>query len=186
VNKAIGLESKRKELGEQKCKFQSHGQSSSNTRPHFSSQQSPSQYRPGGQGGRYPQNLFGSCSTHFNHNASTLRQLEFLLLSRVVPTMALGHLSETLLLFSPMGASSVESWDIMPTTVLREQCRLLRGITITGLGSHLHRLILHRLLAREASRTMCMVRLIMFLWSKLFWRGIGYVSCQLYTHYSII
>jgi hypothetical protein len=26
VNKAIGLESKRKELGEQKCKFQSHGQ----------------------------------------------------------------------------------------------------------------------------------------------------------------
>jgi hypothetical protein len=57
VNKAIGLESKRKELGEQKRKFQSHGQSSSNTRPRFSSQQSPSQYRPGGQGGRYPQNL---------------------------------------------------------------------------------------------------------------------------------
>jgi hypothetical protein len=25
LNKAIGLESKRKELGEQKCKFQSHG-----------------------------------------------------------------------------------------------------------------------------------------------------------------
>jgi hypothetical protein len=57
VNKAIGLESKRKELGEQKRKFQSHGQSSSNSRPRFSSQQSLSQYRPGGQSGRYPQNM---------------------------------------------------------------------------------------------------------------------------------
>jgi hypothetical protein len=57
VNKAIGLESKRKEMGEQKHKIQSHGQSSSNTRPRFSSQQSLSQYRPGGQSGRYPQNM---------------------------------------------------------------------------------------------------------------------------------
>jgi hypothetical protein len=57
VNKAIGLESKRKELGEQKRKFQSHGQSTSNTCPRFSSQQSLSQYHPGGQGGRYPQNM---------------------------------------------------------------------------------------------------------------------------------
>jgi hypothetical protein len=32
LNKAIGLENKRVELGEQKCKFQTHGQSS-NTRP---------------------------------------------------------------------------------------------------------------------------------------------------------
>jgi hypothetical protein len=37
LNKAIGLESKRKELGKQKCKFQSHGQSSSNTHPRYSS-----------------------------------------------------------------------------------------------------------------------------------------------------
>jgi hypothetical protein len=57
VNKAIGLESKRKELGERKRKFQSHGQSSSNTRPRFSSQQSLIQQRPGGQSGRYPQNM---------------------------------------------------------------------------------------------------------------------------------
>jgi hypothetical protein len=57
VNKAIGLESNRKELGEQKRKFQAHGQSSSNTHPRFSSQQSLSQYRPGGQSGRYPQNM---------------------------------------------------------------------------------------------------------------------------------
>jgi hypothetical protein len=33
LNKAIGLENKRKELREQKRKFQSQGQSSSNTRP---------------------------------------------------------------------------------------------------------------------------------------------------------
>jgi hypothetical protein len=50
-----------------------------------------------------------SCSIRFSHNASTYRHPELLLLSRVVPTMALGHLSETLLLFSPVGASSVES-----------------------------------------------------------------------------
>jgi hypothetical protein len=57
LNKAIGLESNRKELGEQKHKFQSHGQSSSNTRPRYSSQQTQSEYRPCGQGGNYPQNL---------------------------------------------------------------------------------------------------------------------------------
>jgi hypothetical protein len=63
VNKAIGLESKRKEMGEQKRKFQSHGQSSSNTRPRFSSQQSLTSYRPGGHGGRYPQNMQLQCSS---------------------------------------------------------------------------------------------------------------------------
>jgi hypothetical protein len=108
-----------------------------------------------------------SYNARFNHNASTLRHLELLFLSRVVPTMALEHLSETLLLFNPMGVSSVESWDTMPITVLREQCRLLRAITVIGLGSHLHRLILHKLLAREANRTMCVTGLIMCLWSKL-------------------
>jgi len=55
LDKAIGLESKRKELGEQKRKFQSQGQSSSNTHPRYSSSQSfPS--RSGGQGGNYQQN----------------------------------------------------------------------------------------------------------------------------------
>ncbi|XP_072151463.1 uncharacterized protein [Setaria viridis] len=55
LDKAIGLESKRKELGEQKRKFQSQGQSSSNTRPRFNSPQG-SQFRSGGQGGSYQQN----------------------------------------------------------------------------------------------------------------------------------
>jgi hypothetical protein len=48
LNKAIDLENKRKELGEQKCKFQSQGQSSSNTRPRYSFPQNP-QFRSGGQ-----------------------------------------------------------------------------------------------------------------------------------------
>jgi hypothetical protein len=107
-----------------------------------------------------------SYSARCNHNASTLRHLELPLLNIVVPTMALGHLSGTLPPFSPMGVSSVESWDTMPTTVLREQCRLLRGTMVIDLGSHLHRLILHRLLAREASRTMCVAGLIMYQRSK--------------------
>jgi hypothetical protein len=61
-----------------------------------------------------------NCSDRFSHSASTHRHLELLLLSRVVSTMALGHLSETLLLFSLVGASSVESWDTMLTTVPKE------------------------------------------------------------------
>jgi hypothetical protein len=81
--------------------------------------------------------------------------------------MALEHLSETPLLFSPMGVSSVESLDAMLTTVQREQCRLLRETVVTGLGHHLHRLILHRLLAREVSRTLSVAGLIMYQWSKL-------------------
>jgi hypothetical protein len=39
LDKAIGLESKRNELGEQKRKFQSQGESSSNTRPRYNSSQ---------------------------------------------------------------------------------------------------------------------------------------------------
>jgi hypothetical protein len=56
LNKEIGLENKRKELGEQKRKFQSQGQSSSNTRPRYSFPQNP-QFRSGGQSGKYPQNM---------------------------------------------------------------------------------------------------------------------------------
>jgi hypothetical protein len=63
-----------------------------------------------------------SHNTRFSHSVSTLRHPELLILSRVVPIMALGQLLDTLLLLSPMGVSSVESWDTMLTTVLREQC----------------------------------------------------------------
>jgi hypothetical protein len=48
LNKAIGLENKRKELGEQKCMFQSQEQSSSNTPPRYSFSQNP-QFHSGGQ-----------------------------------------------------------------------------------------------------------------------------------------
>jgi hypothetical protein len=49
LNKAIGLENKRKELREQKRKFQSQGHSSSNTRPRYNSSQD-SQFRSSIQG----------------------------------------------------------------------------------------------------------------------------------------
>jgi hypothetical protein len=47
LDKAIGLESKRRELGEQKRKFQSQGQSRSNARPRYNAPQNP-QFRSGG------------------------------------------------------------------------------------------------------------------------------------------
>jgi hypothetical protein len=55
LNKAIGLENKRKELREQKRKFQSQGQSSSNTRPRHNSSQD-SQFRSSTQGRGHGQN----------------------------------------------------------------------------------------------------------------------------------
>jgi hypothetical protein len=61
LNKAIGLENKRAELGEQKRKFQSRGQSS-NTRPHFNSSQG-SQFSSGGSSGNYLQNSQSQRST---------------------------------------------------------------------------------------------------------------------------
>jgi exoribonuclease R len=58
LNKAIGLENKCKELREQKRKFQSQGQSSSNTRPRYNSSQdslfySSTQGRNHGQSQQY-------------------------------------------------------------------------------------------------------------------------------------
>jgi hypothetical protein len=54
LNKAIGLENKLVELGEQKRKFQTHGQSS-NTRPRFYSSHG-SQFSSGKSSGNYLQN----------------------------------------------------------------------------------------------------------------------------------
>jgi hypothetical protein len=54
LNKAIGLENKRMELGEQKRKFKSHGHSS-NIRPRFNSSQN-SQFYSSGSNGNYLQN----------------------------------------------------------------------------------------------------------------------------------
>jgi hypothetical protein len=55
LNKAIGLENKRKELREQKRKFQSQGPSSSNTRPRYNLSQD-SQFHSRGQDGSHGQN----------------------------------------------------------------------------------------------------------------------------------
>jgi hypothetical protein len=54
LNKAKGLEDKRAKLGEQKRKFQTHGQSS-NTRPRFNSSHG-SQFSSGKSSGNYLQN----------------------------------------------------------------------------------------------------------------------------------
>ena len=51
------LENKRRELGEQKRKFNGSGQSSSNTRPHLPMPQGPQQQHTGMQQGQY-QNQF--------------------------------------------------------------------------------------------------------------------------------
>jgi hypothetical protein len=61
LNKAIGLENKQMELGEQKRKFRSHGQSS-NTHPRFNSSQS-SQFSSDRSSGNYLQNSQLQCST---------------------------------------------------------------------------------------------------------------------------
>jgi hypothetical protein len=55
LNKAIGLENKYKKLHEQKCKFQSWGQSSSNTRPRYNLSHD-SEFSSTGQGRNYGQN----------------------------------------------------------------------------------------------------------------------------------
>jgi hypothetical protein len=55
LNKAIGLENEHKELHEQKRKFQSQGQSSSNARLCYNSSQD-SQFHSSEQGGKYGQN----------------------------------------------------------------------------------------------------------------------------------
>jgi hypothetical protein len=61
LNKAIGLENKHAELGEQKRKFQTHGQSSK-TSPRFSSSQG-SQFSSGESSGNYLQNSQSHRST---------------------------------------------------------------------------------------------------------------------------
>jgi hypothetical protein len=65
LDKAIGLESKRRELGEHKRKFQSQGQSSSNARPRYNAPQNP-QFRLGGQGGNFQENQSFQQPHHFN------------------------------------------------------------------------------------------------------------------------
>jgi hypothetical protein len=117
LNKAIGLESKRKELASRNTSSSHKGSQAVTLVPTsvhsrvrlsiFLVDMEESIHRT------------CSCNARFNHSVSTLRHRELLHLSRIAPIMALGHLSGTLPLFSPMGVSSVESWDTMLTTVLR-------------------------------------------------------------------
>jgi hypothetical protein len=57
IDKALVVESKNRELGEQKRKFNGSGQSSSNTRPRLPMPQGPQQQHSGMQQGQY-QNQF--------------------------------------------------------------------------------------------------------------------------------
>jgi hypothetical protein len=57
VDNAILVEHARKEMGEQKRKFESSGQFSSNSRPHFAPPQG-TPFRPGGQNVNYGKNQY--------------------------------------------------------------------------------------------------------------------------------
>jgi hypothetical protein len=139
LNKAIGLENKRMELGEQKCKFKSHGQSS-NTRPRFNSFQN-SQFYSGGSSGNYTLNL------QLQHSTQQLQHS-----SQQIPHAPSHHQDRSEApvrsnsRFVLMVVSIVENWDIMPTFVRSATCRLLRKILVRDLDSRYHKLVLGILL----------------------------------------
>jgi hypothetical protein len=188
LNKAIGLESKRKELGKQKHMFQSHGQSSSNTRPRFSSQQSPSQYCPGGQGGRYPQNLQLQRSfqpQHFNPHTPRAPNPQQ---SRSNNGSRAPVKNTTPV--QPNGCFKCGELGHYANNCPKRAVQTPQRVTITCLCSHPHSLTLHKLLAREASRTICVVGLIMYLWNKLImtpaWCWVRFLSTLYPLQYCLI
>jgi hypothetical protein len=148
LNKAIGLENKRMELGEQKRKLKSHGQSS-NTRPRFNSSQN-SQFYSGGSSGNYIQNLQlqhsiqqpQHSSQQTPHAPSHHQYRSGALVRRNSPV----HL---------MVVSIVENLDIMPTSARSTTCRLLRKVMVRDLDNHYHKLALGIILIEvtEANRT---------------------------------
>jgi hypothetical protein len=158
LNKAIGLENKRRELGEQKRKFQSQGQSSSHTRPRYSFQQN-SPFRFGGQGGKHPQNmqLQRSFQQPQRFNPQTPRTPNF---QQNRPALTPSAPVRNNTLCSLMDASSGASWDIMLITVINAGCRLPRGVMFRKLDSHqLQRAPeMQALQAIKHNRTMCAAR----------------------------
>jgi hypothetical protein len=162
VNKAIGLESKRKEMGEQKRKFQSHGQSSSNTCPRFSSQQSLTPYCPGGHGGRYPQNMQLQRSfqpQRFNTQTPRAPNPQ---LSR--PNNGSGAPVRNTNPVQPGGCFKCGELGHYTNNCPKRVMQTPQRDSGNRTG---HRLVLHRLLTREASGIMCVAGLIMYQWSKL-------------------
>jgi hypothetical protein len=71
VDNAILVEHARKEMGEQKRKFESSGQFSSNSRPRFMPLQG-TPFRPGGQNVNYGQNQY----QHPNQQSQQLQQAQ--------------------------------------------------------------------------------------------------------------
>jgi hypothetical protein len=158
LNKAIGLENKRRELGEEKRKFQSQGQSSSHTRPRYSYQQN-TPFRSGGHGGKHPQNMHlqRSFQQPQRFNPQTPRTPNF---QKNRPALNRVHRQGTPLLCHLMDASSVASWDIMLITVLNVECRLPKGVMFRKLDSHQLQRVpeMQVLQGTKHNRTMCAAR----------------------------
>jgi hypothetical protein len=125
LNKAIGLENKQMELGEQKRKFRSHGQSS-NTHPRFNSSQS-SQFSSDRSSGNYLQNSQLQRSTQqFQHfSRQTLH----------VPNHRrdrLGALMRNNSQFTLMVVSVVENWNGMLASSQIVTSRLPKRTMVKG------------------------------------------------------
>jgi hypothetical protein len=152
LNKAIGLENKRMELGAQKRKFKSHGQPS-NTRPRFNSSQS-SQFRFSGTSANYTQNLQLQHSIQQPQHSS--QQTPHAPSHHQDRTEAPVRSNSTV---RPNGCFNCGELDIMPTSAQSATCKLLRKIMIRDLDNRYHKLALGILLIKvtEADRTTHMV-----------------------------
>ena len=120
LDKAIGLESKRKERGEQKGKFQSQGQSSSNTRPATALRRV---FRLVLEDKVETISRINRVSAPSSNRSITISRLSAHLVSnRIVRATHQEHQSGTTTQFNPMAASSVAKWDIMPTIAPSAMC----------------------------------------------------------------
>jgi hypothetical protein len=123
LNKAIGLENKCKELPEQKRKFQSQGQSSSNTRPRYNSSQD-SQFRSSTKGRGHGQ------SQQFYHSFEEPEESNPMTPQAPNPHQnCSGAPARNNTPVHPADVSTAENWDTMQVFALSAICRHFREIT---------------------------------------------------------
>jgi hypothetical protein len=126
------------ELGEQKRKFQTHGQSS-NTRPRFSSSQG-SQFSSGESSGNYLQNSQLQRSTQqFQHSSISANKHHMF---QIIIEIAQLHQYETTLQFTLMVVLIVDNWDIMPASAQIVTSRLPRKTMVKGSDNHYLRYVM--------------------------------------------
>jgi hypothetical protein len=161
LNKAIGLKNRHSELGEKKQKFQSQGQSSSNTRPHYNSSQGfPS--RSGGQGGSHQQNQEPQRTPQQSHyfNRPTQRNPDQQHNRSGNTTSASVRTNNPITPVHPDALGMVK-WGIMPTSAQSATCKLLRTKRAVDKGldnSHLKcALEIPTIRATKVNKTSCMV-----------------------------